>query len=159
MLRARLILGLLLCLRSLLSCLLLRLLFRHSLMATSGHGSDRCPNGCTFASITGNSAYQRASGSPSGSPFYGPALTYIVLSLLCGLLLGSLLLLRTGSGRRRSLRIDPGILASRTIAFGFVFQLLVGILFVLRISKHSDALCGRPGRAGGARLARLRESG
>jgi len=116
MLRARLILRLLLCLRCLLGCLLFCLLFGHPLMTTSGHGPNRRTNGGTLAGITGNSAYRRTSGRTSGSAFYGSALAYIFLSLLCGLLLGSLLLLRTGSGRSRSLRVDSGILASRAVA-------------------------------------------
>lgn len=148
MLGGSLRLGLLLCLRSLLSRLLLGFLLSLFLLPPSPDSAGRCPDRGAGAGIACDCSNGSASSRPLRTALNGSALWRRLSSLLRRLLLRSLLLFRVRRRRRWSLRIYSCLLLRRSITIAFILELLIRILLISGVCKQADALRRRPSPAG-----------
>src|SRR5215472_6007044 len=130
---------LLLSLRRLLSCLLLRGFGSLLLCASACHCTCGCTDCGTRTRVTGDCSNRCASGCTLGGTLHSTALWCLLSCLLRRLLLCSLLLLGTGRRWWGCLRINPALLLSGAIALVLVLELLIGALIILGICEDADA--------------------
>ena len=143
--RSCLRLCLLLRLRRLLSGLLLGGFCGFLLCTSSGNSSSSRANCGAFPGIACDCTDCCSACCASSSTFYSSALRRLFPRLFCRLLLLCFLLFGVGLLRCSTLRIKAALLFRRAIALVFILELLVGILLILRISEHADALGWRDG--------------